>query len=119
MNPIKVFPVLVCSFLLSDVELSAQQQFEGVIIYQIKSMPAAGQDNVLPEFTEYRIKGNDMIVQLTGPENKEMARILIKGKEKAFYLIDDTQKTAMKVRVPDGEKEIGNVPEQFREEYDK
>ena len=119
MNPIKVFPVLICSFLLSNVELGAQQQFEGVILYQIKSLPAAGQDNVLPEFTEYRIKGNDMIIQLIGSENEKMARILIKGQEKAFYLIDDPQKTAMKVRVPDDEKEIGNVPEQFREEYDK
>jgi len=120
MNPAKILVFLFCLFPLLHGKLVAQDQFEGIITYQVKITFQADQKSNVPEFTEYRIRGNDMIVRISGSDNQEMARILIKGKEGAFYLIDDTLKTAMKVHAPkNDEGNIGNVPEQFREEYEK
>jgi hypothetical protein len=106
--------------LLFQVELAAQDPFEGVITYQVKSSINPDQGSQLPKYTEYRIRGYDMIIQMTGTQGQEMARILIKGEARAFYMIDDAQKTAMKVRVREEDiEEIGNVPDEFREEYEK
>ena len=120
MNYTKAVCFQVGFLLLFQFELAAQNPFEGVITYQVKSSATTVQGNILPEFTEYRIRGNDMIIQMTGTEGQEMARILIQGEARAFYMIDDAQKTAMKVQVREEDiQEIGNVPEEFREEYEK
>jgi hypothetical protein len=76
---------------------------------------------MMPVFTEYQIRGDDIIIQMIGADNEKMARILIKGDESTFYMIDNEARTAMKVRVNYDEEEdrIGNVPEEYREEYEK
>ncbi len=95
--------------------------FEGIIRFQIKSSMADMNTGMMPAFTEYQIKGNDIIIQMITADNGKMARILIDGEESAFYMIDDEARTAMKVRVNFDKEEdwIGNVPEEFREEYEK
>ncbi len=76
---------------------------------------------MMPAFTEYRIKGNDIIIQMISDDGVNMARILIDGDQSTFYMIDDEAKTAMKVIVSEEaeEERIGNVPEEFKEEYEK
>jgi hypothetical protein len=95
--------------------------FEGIIRFQIKSSMADMNTGLLPAFTEYHIKGDDIVIQMIGADNLKMARILIKGNQRTFYMIDDDARTAMKVKVSDGEEEdrIGNVPDEYREEYEK
>ena len=95
--------------------------FEGVIRFQMKSSMEDIKTGSLPEFMEYHIKGDDIVIQMIGNNDIKMARILIKGDQSTFYMIDDDAMTAMKVRVNDAEAEnqIGNVPEEFREEYEK
>ena len=76
---------------------------------------------MMPAFTEYHIRGGDIVIKMIGSDNLDMARILIKGDQSTFYMVDDEARTAMKVRVSDdtGENQIGNVPEEYREEYEK
>jgi len=113
-----IFLIGCIIFFYSD--LAAQVGFEGIIRYQINNAQNTEQANMLPEYTEYHIKGNNLVIQMIGHDNRMMARILIQGDSGAFYMIDDTEKTAMKVVVKGKELEgIGNVPEEFREEYEE
>ena len=100
---------------------NTQEGFEGVIRYQIKNSMGNMNPGMMPAFTEYRIKGNDIIIQMISDDGVNMARILIDGDQSTFYMIDDEAKTAMKVTVSDEaeEERIGNVPEEFKEEYEK
>ena len=95
--------------------------FEGIIKFQIKSSMDEINKGMMPAFTEYHIKGDDIIIQMSGADNVKLARLLIKGDQNSFYLIDDEARTAMKVRVNNTEEgdRIGNVPDEFREEYEK
>lgn len=113
--------ILLISYLLSYPSgLFAQDHFEGIIRYEIKTSVTADQTGMMPKFTEYYIKGNDLILQMIGSDDKMMARILIQGDAGAFYMIDDVEKTALKVVVRSEDIEgLGNVPEEFREEYEK
>jgi len=53
-------------------------------------------------------------------KNQMMARILIQGDVGTFYMIDDVEKTALKVVIRSEDVEgLGNVPEEFQEEYEK
>lgn len=101
--------------------VTAQDEFEGIIRYQIKNSMGSMDSGMMPAFTEYHIKGNNISIQMIGADEVKMARILIDGKQNAFYMIDDEAKTAMKVVVSDETEEnrIGNVPEEFKEEYEK
>jgi len=98
-----------------------QDRFEGIIRYQIKSSMGNMESGMAPAFTEYHIKGNDINIQMIGADGIKMARILVDGDQSIFYMIDDEARTAMKVMVRDeaGENRIGNVPEEFKEEYEK
>ena len=101
--------------------LNSQDVFEGIIRYQIKNSMGNMDKGMMPAYTEYRIKGNDITIDMINSDGIKMARILIDGDESTFYMIDDEAKTAMKVMVSDekGDKNIGNVPEEYREEYEK
>ncbi len=101
--------------------MQSGEGFEGIIKFQLKSSMEDINTAMMPTFTEYHIKGNDIIIQMSGADNVKLARILIKGDHNSFYLIDDEARTAMKVRVSNAEEEnrIGNVPDEFREEYEK
>ena len=94
--------------------------FEGIIRYQIKQGHAARTMSMMPEFAEYRIRGKRIVIQMIGPGDAMMARVLIDGVHGAFYMIDDSARTAMKVQaVEESEEQIGNVPEEFREAYEE
>jgi hypothetical protein len=122
------FLVLLCFLSLIQGDLIAlsdltqtREGFEGIIKFQIKSSMEDLNKAMMPAFTEYHIKGDDIVIQMFGADNAKLARILIKGDQSTFYLVDDEARTAMKVRVNDENVEsgIGNVPEEFREEYEK
>ena len=50
----------------------------------------------------------------------ELARILLKGDEKVFFMIDDEQKTAMKLKLEqEAQEQPGIIPEQYEEAYRK
>jgi len=120
MNFSKGFFLLLSYLLTYPLGLFAQDHFEGIIRYEINTSMSADQTGMLPKFTEYHIKGNDLILQMIGSDDKMMARILIQGDAGAFYMIDDVEKTALKVVVRREDVEgLGNVPEEFREEYEK
>jgi hypothetical protein len=112
--------MLLSFVVLIQLEVEAQQSFEGTIRYQIRHSIQADQAGILPGFAEYHIKANNLVVQMTDQDNQLMARIVIQGDSGTLYMIDDSQKTAIKVQVKDNEiAGIGNVPEEFREEYEK
>ncbi len=115
-----LFPIQIDLYALSGISKTSEV-FEGIIKFQIKSSAEDVNGGMMPAFTEYHIKENDIIIQMFGAENIKLARILIKGDQNSFYMIDDEAKTAMKIRVNNGDEEnrIGNVPEEFREEYEK
>jgi hypothetical protein len=120
MNFSKGFTLLISCLLSYSLGLFAQDHFEGIIRYEINTSVTADQTGMMPKFTEYHIKGNDLILQMIGSDDKMMARILIQGDAGAFYMIDDVEKTALKVVVRSEDIEgLGNVPEEFREEYEK
>jgi hypothetical protein len=120
MNFSNVFFLLLTYVLFSPTNLFPQDHFEGIIRYQINNSMNTDQTGMLPKYTEYHIKGNDLILQMIGARNHMMARILIQGDSGTFYMIDDTAKTALKVVIGSDDKEgLGNVPEEFREEYEK
>ena len=98
-----------------------QEGFEGIIRYQIKNSMGNMDSGLMPAFTEYHIKGKDISIQMIDADGAKMARILLNGDQSTFYMIDDEARTAMKVMVSDDadEKRIGNVPEEFKEEYEK
>ena len=98
-----------------------QEEFEGIIRYQIINSMGNMDSGMMPAFTEYHIRGKDISIQMIGADDTKMARILLDGDHSIFYMIDDEAKTAMKVMVSDdtGEKRIGNVPEEFKEAYEK
>jgi hypothetical protein len=98
-----------------------QEEFEGIIRYQIINAMENMDSGMMPAFTEYHIKGKDISIQMIGADDTKMARILIDGDQSILYMIDDEAKTAMKVMVRDDpdEKRIGNVPEEFKEAYEK
>jgi len=124
---LRIFILLGIFFLLNrNIEArifgsNNQEGFEGVIRYQIKNSMVNMNTGMMPAFTEYRIKGNDIIIQMISDDGVKMARILIDGDQSTFYMIDDEAKTAMKVIVSEEaeEERIGNVPEEFKEEYEK
>jgi hypothetical protein len=95
--------------------------FEGIIKFRIKSSMEDVNMGIMPAFTEYHIKEGDIIIQMFGTDNVKLARILIKGNQNSFYMIDDEARTAVKVRINNADEEspIGNVPDEFREEYEK
>ena len=120
--------ILLGIFFLFNLNIEAriycsnnQDGFEGVIRYQIKNSMGNMNPGMMPAITEYRIKGNDIIIQMISDDGVKMARILIDGDQSTLYMIDDEAKTAMKVIVSeeDEEERIGNVPEEFKEEYEK
>ena len=113
--------ILLFSYaLFLPIFLVAQDHFEGIIRYEINNSLNTDQAGMLPKYTEYQIKGNDLILQMIGAEGQMMARILIQGDEGAFYLIDDVEKTALKVVVRSEDVEgLGNVPEAYRQAYEK
>ena len=122
------FLILLGIFSLFHQDLNAlsclsqnRDGFEGIIRFQIKSSLANMNTGMMPAFMEYHIKGHDIIIQMIGADNVKMARILVHGDEGAFYMIDDEARTAMKVKVSNSDEEgqIGNVPEEYREEYEK
>ena len=98
-----------------------QEKFEGVIRYQINNSMENMTPGIMPAFTEYHIKGNDISIQMISDDGAKLARILIDGDQNTLYMIDDEARTAMKVVVSNKaeDERIGNVPEEFREEYEK
>jgi hypothetical protein len=120
MNLSKLLLLFLSFFVLLPLDLSAQDHFEGIIRYEVYSSMNAGQPGLMPKYTEYHIKENDLIILVIGNENQIMARILIQGNEGAFYMMDDEKKTALKVAVRSEDVEgLGNVPAEYREAYEK
>ncbi len=95
----------------------SQNIFEGFIRYKIFLVDSAMN---APEFMEYYLKENNLMVRIFLKNEDELARILFLGKENTLYMIDDVQKTAMKIRVTNDEQpNPGSVPDEYREAYDK
>jgi hypothetical protein len=115
----RIFILFICLLLIPST-LFSQNHFEGIIRYEIKNPTNTDVAGMLPKFTEYHIKGSDLILQMIDAEGQMMTRILIQGRTGAFYMIDDVEKTALKVVVRSEDVEgLGNVPEAYREAYEK
>ena len=56
-----------------------QEEFEGIIRYQIINAVENMDSGMMPAFTEYHIKGKDISIQMIGADDTKMARILIDG----------------------------------------
>jgi hypothetical protein len=92
------FLVLLCFLSLIQGDLIAlsdltqtREGFEGIIKFQIKSSMEDLNKAMMPAFTEYHIKGDDIVIQMFGADNAKLARILIKGDQSTFYLVDDEE----------------------------
>jgi len=95
-----------------------QHTFEGIIRYKI-SIPADSVSKA-PEGMEYYLKENNLMLRIFLKNEDELARILFLGDEKTLFMIDDIQKTAMKIRmINEDQSNPGSVPDEYKEAYEK
>ena len=109
-----IFIVLI----ITSFPVKSQPQFEGVIRYEILN---SGEKNVnVPRESAYYLKGHNLMVRIFMETGEEMARILLVGDERTIFMIDDVQKSAVKLQL---QQEIttrpGNIPDQYKEAYEQ
>jgi hypothetical protein len=97
--------------------LCGQDAFEGTIDYKIIS---AGTGDFAPSGTmSIYIRGQDLLIRadMAGVPG---SRVLIKSSENVAYMIDDSSKNVIKLDLNPGLENIrmGEVPEEFRKEYE-
>jgi hypothetical protein len=104
--------------IITSFPVIGQPQFEGVIRYEILN---SGEKNVnVPRKSEYYLKGHNLMVRIFMETGDEMARILLVGDERTIFMIDDVQKSAIKIHFQDGKStRPGNIPDQYKEAYEK
>ncbi len=104
--------------LFSPWPLISQPQFEGIIRYEISNSNEI--DANLPHISDYYLKDNKLMVRVFMDSGNEMARILLDGDERIIFMIDDIQKSAIKLPVQvEKENQPGNIPDQYRDAYEK
>jgi hypothetical protein len=95
-----------------------QNRFEGIIRYRISHPGNVAED--APGEVVYYLKRNNLMFRVYTKEGNELARILIKTDNQTFYMIDDTEKSAMKMNFSGEEQQQpGVIPDQYRETYEK
>ena len=109
-----IFIILI----ITSFPVKSQPQFEGVIRYEILN---SGEKNVnVPRESAYYLKGHNLMVRIFMETGEEMARILLVGDERTIFMIDDVQKSAVKLQL---QQEIttrpGNIPDQYKEAYEQ
>lgn len=113
------FTVLVIVFLpLYPSKVSSQDQFEGVISYTISNSRENGID--VPYKSDYYLKNHNLMVRIYTKDGGEMARILLNLGANTLFMIDDAQKTALKIYLQDEPINIaGNIPEKYKDAYEQ
>jgi hypothetical protein len=107
------FSVLGVVFLaLNAIKVAGQDQFEGVISYAILNSRENGVN--VPYKSEYYLKNFNLMVRVYTEDGGEMARILLNSEANTLFMIDDAQKTALKIHLMD---EPGNFTENIPEKY--
>jgi hypothetical protein len=99
-------------------QANGQSQFEGKISYEISN---SGDKNVnIPTEYEYYLKDHQIMMRAYLKTGEEMARILLDGNEKTMFMIDDVQKTAVKIHFQeDVENPPGGIPDEYKDTYEK
>jgi hypothetical protein len=114
----RFFILALLSFSFPSLPLMSQSRFEGIIQYQISNTDN-NKENV-PRRSVYYLKDNNLMLRVFTETGDELARILLIGNERSLFMIDDVQKSAMKLKFQnESEGQPGVIPEQYKEAYEK
>lgn len=113
---LRFFCSLIIFLIFNSLPVISQNRFEGIIQYQISN---SGKKQVnIPRETTYYLKDQNLMLRVFTETGDELVRILLIGDNRMMYMIDDIQKSAVKLQFMDeNENEPGVIPEQYKEAY--